>query len=142
MSLTVAVASRDERPACLAVRHAVFIVEQQVPADLEVDGEDPHCVHVLARWDGEPVGTARLREVDGHAKAERVAVVRSSRGRGIGLALMSALEQEARARGFGEMHLHAQAAVIGFYEDQGYAGQGERFVEAGIEHVAMVKRLG
>jgi predicted GNAT family N-acyltransferase len=126
--------------AALALRHEVFVDEQGVPPELEVDGEDPACVHVLATVDGLLVGTARLREVDGHAKAERVAVRATARRQGVGRALMAALEQEA-ARTHTWLHLHAQDTAIPFYLDLGYVVDGAPFTEAGIVHVAMRRRV-
>jgi len=91
--------------------------------------------------DGQPAGTARLRVVEGLAKAERVAVLERFRGAGVGAALMRALEGEARRRGLDQMVLHAQVRVIPFYERLGYAAHGPVFDDAGIPHRAMRKRL-
>lgn len=141
MSAFVRVAHPEELEACLDVRREVFVVGQQVSEEEEIDGLDPHCLHVIALAGDEAVGTARLRFVDGHGKAERVAVRAARRGQGIGAALMYALEAEAAARGADEMHLHAQVQVVPFYEALGYVSHGEQFVEAGIDHLAMTKVL-
>ena len=135
-------ATPEELPSCLALRHEVFVQGQGVPPALEIDGLDPTCSHFVALEVGELVGTARLRITDGgQAKAERVAVRATARGRGIGAALMHALEEEAQRRGFSELRLHAQASVIAFYEGLGYAGEGPLFHEAGIPHRAMRRAL-
>jgi ElaA protein len=134
-------ATSDELAACHAVRRVVFIEGQGVPAEIEVDGRDPSCRHVIAQRDGEVVGTARLRQVGSKAKAERVAVLESERGRGTGAAVMRALEQLAREDGFGRLDLHAQEAVVPFYVRIGYTAFGERFFEADIPHFAMFKSL-
>jgi ElaA protein len=106
---------------------------------MEMDGRDDECVHLLAR-DGEgAVGTARLRAVDGAAKAERVAVLDSHRGRGVGRLLMGVLENEARERGLAPVVLNAQLDVVRFYEKLGYGVRGEVFEEAGIPHRPMQK---
>lgn len=129
----------------LALRTQVFVVEQGVPKELEEDGLDPNCTHFLAEIpDGEgwrPVGTARLRRKGQAGKAERVAVLAELRGQGIGALLMAALEDEARAQGMGEVILHAQVAVVPFYERIGYRGEGPVFSEAGIDHRAMRRRI-
>ena len=125
---------------CLSIRREVFIVGQDVPEDLEVDGLDPECTHFLCTREGRPVGTARLRDVQGAGKVERVAVLASERGRGLGRQLMLALHAEPMRRRLPKLKLNAQAAVVGFYEDLGYESVGERFMEAGIEHQAMVAR--
>jgi allophanate hydrolase subunit 2/predicted GNAT family N-acyltransferase len=140
--LVVRRAGGGELGECLALRHQVFVEGQGVPPALELDGLDPGCTHFVARLDGELVGTARLRVTEeGQAKAERVAVRGAARGRGIGAALMRALEVEARRRGFAELHLHAQAPVIPFYEALGYTAEGPLFEEAGIPHCAMRRRV-
>ena len=115
-----------------------------MPAEIEVDGRDPDCVHFLASADGEgDLGAARLRvTADGVAKAERVAVRATARGRGVGRALMRALEAEAAAAGHAAVLLGAQAGAIPFYIRLGYAPVGPRFMEADIEHQMMRLVLG
>jgi len=130
-----------DRAHCHAIRRVVFIEGQGVPASLEVDGRDDEAVHFLARVDGVPVGTARARVLGDRVKAERVAVLSSHQGLGLGRRLMDALEAWARAEGLSAVTLHAQAPVIPFYQHLGYAGQGPRFTEAGLEHLAMHKPL-
>ena len=133
-----------------AVRRTVFIQEQGVSEAEEMDGRDGDAVHVVAytsaRRDnddnGRPVGTARLRVPEsGVAKPERVAVLESCRGEGIGEQLMAALEDEAREQGCTQARLHAQTAVEGFYRGLGYETTSGVFEEANIPHVEMEKRL-
>jgi predicted GNAT family N-acyltransferase len=125
----------------LSVRYAVFVDEQGVPEDLEVDEHEDDATHFVAYDDGEPVGAARLREYEaGVGKVERVAVRESRRGEGWGAALMDELEATASER-YDELYLHAQLPAAGFYDDRGYVREGEQFEEAGIPHVAMRKRL-
>lgn len=127
------------------VRRAVFIDEQGVPEDLEMDGKDGKAVHVVVYDQGAevPVGTARLRRLRSDVgKAERVAVRRRYRGQGLGRLLMDRIEEEARAADCGRMVVHAQTTVEGFYERLGYETVGEEFEEAGIAHVEMEKELG
>ena len=119
-----------------SVRDEVFVGEQGVPITLEHDALDPLCTHVLARLlDGSPVGTARLTP---ERHIGRMAVRAAWRGRGIGDALLRALLDEARKRGWPEVRLNSQAGAIGFYARHGFQPEGERFMEAGIEHQAMV----
>lgn len=134
-------ATADDLPHCFAVRTEVFTAGQGVPAEIERDGRDDEAVHVVARVRGAVVGTARLRAVHGAAKAERVAVLAAFRGHGVGAGLMAALERIAAAQHADELALHAQAAVVPFYERLGYAPVGAPFVEANIPHQAMAKRL-
>lgn len=114
---------------------------QGVPEALDRDHLEASAAHLLIRIQGRPVATARLRCEDDTARAERVAVLEDCRDRGLGRALMDALESEARRRGMNQMTLHAQLAVVVFYERLGYSVQGPIFEEAGIPHRAMSKPL-
>lgn len=117
------------------VRFAVFVEEQKVPPEIELDGFDPLSVHALA-FDGEGrvLGTARLLP-DGHIG--RMAVLRRARGAGVGSALLQALLQAARARGDREVALSAQTHAIAFYERFGFVAEGREYEDAGIPHRSM-----
>ncbi|MFT4624117.1 MAG: putative GNAT family N-acyltransferase [Myxococcota bacterium] len=135
-------ARAEELAACIAVRHEVFVVGQGVPVEIEQDGRDSECRHAIVVEAGQVLGTARLRVTEiGEAKAERVAVRSTARGRGLGRLLMEALEGLAREADHSALVLHAQADVIGFYEHIGYVAEGERFFEADIEHLSMRRDL-
>jgi len=122
-----------------AVREAVFVREQRVPVELELDALDPRSRHVLARdRDGRAIGTARLTP-DG--RIGRMAVLREWRGSGVGSALLHALLRQARADGRDGVALNAQVEAIPFYARHGFVAHGERFMEAGIEHQAMRLRF-
>jgi len=140
---SVAMNSRYAR--CLEIRRIVFTLGQGVPEDLEFDGLDEDAEHFLASkldsGDATPVGVARLRRLDPHAKAERVGVLESKRDHGVGRALMHAIEMRARELELEAVVLHAQVGVISFYEKLGYEAHGEIFEEAGIEHRSMRKFL-
>ncbi|MPZ49509.1 MAG: GNAT family N-acetyltransferase [Dehalococcoidia bacterium] len=126
----------------LEVRRAVFIDEQDVPEDLEIDEYDGDpaligtALHVLASQDGEPVATGRLllEAEHGYAHIGRVAVMKQHRRRGHGTAVMEALHELARERGFEGITLAAQLHAIGFYERLGYTVRSDVFLDAGIEH--------
>lgn len=131
----------DDLAACHEIRRRVFVVEQGVSDEEEWDDLDGECAHFLA-LDPEPIGTARLRIVDGRlGKAQRVAVLPSARGRRVGTALMVALEGEAASKGCREIQLGAQIQALGFYESLGYEAFGDEFDDAGIPHRHMRKRL-
>ena len=135
------VETESEYEDALGVRYDVFVDEQGVPEDLEVDEHEEHATHFVGYEDGEPVAAARLREYEpGVGKVERVAVEQSRRGEGFGAAVMDAVEAAA-VEEFDELYLHAQLHVEGFYADRGYERDGEEFTEAGIDHVAMRKSL-
>lgn len=118
-----------------AVREPVFVLEQNVPLELEWDELDPQCRHVIAR-DNEhrPIGTGRLTP---EHTIGRMAVLREWRGRGVGDALLRALIEQARALGWPEVSLHSQVSAMGFYEKFGFVPYGEEYEEAGIQHRSM-----
>lgn len=125
-----------------AIRQAVFVQEQGIPAELACDVVDAGAVHVLVRNRlGMPVGTGRLLPADipGDARVGRVAVDHAVRGARVGLAVMQALEEAARSRGDRRIVLHAQRSAVPFYDRLGYQRVGEPFDEAGIPHQEMVK---
>ncbi|KAB8195000.1 GNAT family N-acetyltransferase [Lysobacter maris] len=122
-------------PALRAIREAVFVREQGVPAELELDALDPLCDHVLARdGDGQPIGTGRLTP---QRRIGRMAVLPQWRGRGVGSALLEALIERTRVHHWRSLSLHAQVDAIDFYLRHGFLPEGPRFEEAGIEHQTM-----
>lgn len=139
-TLNVALADWEADSAAIrAVRNTVFSDEQGISEALDFDGRDHECVQVLARvGDGEVVGTARMLP-DGHVG--RIAVHERWRGRGVGTRLVECLTGVARDRGFSEIYLHSQAQAADFYTRLGYETRGDTFMEAGIEHVLMVRTL-
>lgn len=130
--------SARERAAPL--RHAVFVVEQNVPEASEIDDWDPQCVHALARdATGATVGTGRLLP-DGHIG--RMAVLKEARHLGVGSALLMALMAEARRRGHAHALLSAQTHAVAFYRRHGYAVVSGEYMDCGIPHVDMTCDLG
>lgn len=127
------------------IRRKVFIEEQKVPEEIELDEYDTHVNtrHVLLLTkDGQAVGTARFRPYrEGMLKIERVAVLPLTRGGGAGRILLEAIAQEAQKAGYQSIKLGAQLHAKGFYERLGYQAQGEIYQEAGIEHIDMIKNL-
>jgi predicted GNAT family N-acyltransferase len=121
------------------IRFEVFVDEQKVPADIELDDMDALSLHAVA-YDaaGVPVGTGRLLP-DGHIG--RMAVRKMARGGGIGGALLQALLAKARARGDARVVLNAQTEAAPFYQAHGFAVSGAEFHEAGIAHVEMALSL-
>jgi predicted GNAT family N-acyltransferase len=118
-----------------AVREQVFVIEQQVPEDEEVDALDPRARHVIARDSlDRPIGTGRLTP---QHKIGRMAVLSEWRGRGVGEALLHALLDQARALTYPSVELHAQIHAIAFYEKFGFVCIGEEFIECDIAHRTM-----
>ncbi len=122
------------------VRRAVFIVEQQIPEDMEWDADDALCLHALAEdAAGNPVATGRLL-ADGHIG--RIAVLADWRGRGVGAAIFEYLIGAAERRGYAELLLNAQTHAVGFYARFGFAPCGPEYMEAGIPHLPMRREAG
>jgi YbgC/YbaW family acyl-CoA thioester hydrolase len=126
-----------------AIRTAVFIEEQKIPAEMEWDDADAHCIHAVAfNRLGLPLATGRLLEhVPGVAKIGRMAVLQTMRGGRIGRHVLDALMSAARSRGDREVVLHAQLSAAAFYTRAGFVERGPVFEEAGIPHVEMVRGL-
>ncbi|MFN3576276.1 MAG: GNAT family N-acetyltransferase, partial [Tabrizicola sp.] len=129
-------------PTCQALRRVVFIEEQGVSEEDELDGLDGRAIHLLA-WDGEcPVGTARLLVKGSAGKIGRVCVLPEARGLGLGAALIrSALQELGRMPGVTEACLDAQSHATGFYEKLGFQVEGDEFLDAGIPHRHMRRAL-
>ena len=139
--VTVNLGSWDQLAATASpLRHAVFVQEQGIPAEIEADALDALALHAVAtnRF-GMAVGTGRaVFAEDGSARIGRMAVLASVRGAGVGAALLAALVGGCQARGAREVMLHAQADAVAFYRQHGFQPRGPSFQEAGIEHQEMV----
>ena len=127
--------------AVFELRHHVFVVGQGVPEQIERDDRDAEAVHVLAEDGGTVLGTGRLVVAGATGVVGRMAVAATARGRGVGAALLAALERQATSAGLPTVELHAQVSARGFYERAGYAAIGSPYLEAGIEHITMRKHL-
>ncbi len=127
------------KPAARDVRMQVFVIEQNIPVELEWDEMDEHCLHAVA-WNSSDVavGTGRLLP-DGHIG--RMAVLASARGTGVGGQILSALMQAARERGDQCVVLSAQRQAEGFYAGFGFTPVGAEYLEAGIVHISMEHRF-
>jgi YbgC/YbaW family acyl-CoA thioester hydrolase len=122
-----------------ALRMEVFVTEQQVPAEIEIDEADPVSLHALAYNSlGQVLATGRLLPVVvGEAKVGRMAVKRVLRGSGLGAQILRTLIQASRDRGDQSLVLHAQTSAKGFYQRYGFIAEGEEFDEAGLPHQLM-----
>jgi predicted GNAT family N-acyltransferase len=120
------------------VRLVVFVEEQRVPADLEMDERDASCLHAVAFDDERAVGTGRLLP-DGHIG--RMAVLKEYRGKGVGGEILLRLMQAAKARGDREIVLSAQIRAVAFYLAHGFESFGPVYEEAGIPHQDMRRAL-
>jgi predicted GNAT family N-acyltransferase len=118
------------------IRLAVFVKEQGVPEELELDEEDPLAWHAIAKLNGQVIGTARLKK-DG--KIGRMAVIQAYRRQGVASAMMNVLLKFGRQHGINQFYLHAQIEALPFYERFGFVANGPVFNEAGIAHQIMRK---
>jgi predicted GNAT family N-acyltransferase len=133
------------RDAAYAIRYAVFIEEQGIPAELEIDAYDPVAEHALAFMDGQCVATARiyLDEQDpSKAKIGRMAVLKDFRGQGIGTALLGEAIRVGMMQGASVFELHAQQSATSFYAKLQFKPDGAIFDEVGISHQCMRLVLG
>lgn len=120
------------------IRFIVFVDEQRVPPELEMDEHDAMSLHAIAFSEGKAVGTGRLL-LDGHIG--RMAVLKEWRGRGVGRALLQALVEAARRRGDRDVVLNSQVHALGFYGAEGFKAEGPVYEEAGIPHQVMRLKL-
>lgn len=120
------------------VRHEVFVIEQAVPVEIEVDDDDAVSIHAVAYGaDGSVLATGRLLP-DGHIG--RMAVRKRARGTGIGAKVLQTLIERAHIEGHAMLRLNAQVHARGFYEAHGFSSEGEVFLDAGIPHITMCRR--
>ena len=125
-----------------AIRRRVFIEEQHVPEEIELDADDAQAFHALATLGGDAIGCGRMLDHgDGEVKIGRMAVVPQFRGAGVGRDILRFLMDRARARGLRKAVLHAQLSAEGFYLKEGFRPIGGVFDEAGIAHRKMEKLL-
>ncbi len=132
------VETKEEYSTALAIRKEVFIKEQHVSREEEIDEYEDSATHIIAMKDGEIFGTARWSFTDKGVKLERFAVLKSFRKEGIGSALLQFALDELREES--KIYLNAQKRVISFYEKFNFMGVGTIFYEANIPHLKMVYR--
>lgn len=136
---------REIQTLAYSIRHQVFVMEQNVPIDMEIDAFDPIAMHIILSIHQRPVGTARIfKEVwenQTYFRIGRLALLKDYRGKGYGKAIMIELENYAQKNGKFPLLLHAQLDSIGFYEKLGFLPTGEIFDEAGIKHKTCYKIL-
>jgi predicted GNAT family N-acyltransferase len=130
-----------ELSAALDLREQVFCVEQGVSVEADRDGRDDEATHIVAVEDGRVIGTCRLLLRGPVARLGRLAVAPDRRGNGVAAAILGEADVAARQAGADAISLHAQTYALDLYLQSGYTEQGTRFVEEGIEHVSMEKRL-
>jgi predicted GNAT family N-acyltransferase len=123
------------------VRTLVFVEEQKVPAEEEIDQHEEEAIHFLLVHEGKSVGAGRFRELDQKGKVERICVLSSVRGKGAGKVIMEAIESYAQSQMIPTLKLNAQTQAIPFYEKLGYTIVSDEFLDAGIPHKTMEKSI-
>ncbi len=135
----------EARDAAYAIRYAVFVEEQGISAELEIDDYDPIAEHALAYVDNQCVATARIyldEQGPSKAKIGRMAVLREFRGQGIGTALLGESIRAGMMQGASIFELHAQQSAVPFYAKLQFKPDGAIFDEVGIPHQCMRLVLG
>jgi len=135
------VTTNEQLNAAFNIRAIVFIDEQNVPPDLERDAFDQTATHVIGYKENKPIATGRIRFIDNYGKLERIAVLKEHRGKSYGTQIITYMEKIILNNGYEKSLLNAQTHATNFYEKLGYHVISDEFMDAGIPHVTMEKRL-
>lgn len=140
MKCKIATTDKEKQDA-LSVRRKVFIDEQNVPEEIEMDEFENDSTHFILYDKEIPIGAGRFRVIDGVGKIERICVLKEKRNKGAGKLIMNEIECYAKEKGIKKLKLNAQSHAISFYEHLGYEIVSQEFFEAGIAHRTMIKCL-
>ena len=139
------ITNADELQKAFHIRKEVFVKEQGVPLEDEFDEYDElnslSAEHMIVYYHKHPVGTGRIRIVNGIAKLERICILQPFRKLGIGKVIINTLEGIAQEKGISHVKLHGQTHAEGFYHKLGYQTSSDEFMEDGIPHFVMLKDL-
>ena len=139
--MNVKVVENDkELEDAFSVRRTVFIDEQNVPEEEEIDELEDEATHFVAYLEDSPIAAGRFRIVDGYGKVERICVLKETRQTGSGKALMEEIEA-LLLKGLHKLKLNAQTQAIPFYARLGYEVVSDEFLDAGIPHKTMIKNI-
>ncbi|SFD39301.1 Predicted N-acyltransferase, GNAT family [Lentibacillus persicus] len=131
----------EEKQQAFDVRTTVFVDEQKVPPEVELDEFDDEAIHLIGYDASEPIAASRIRFVDSYGKLERICVLKDQRGRSYGADMIKTMEEIITNEGYHQAKLNAQTPAINFYEKLGYKVISDEFIDAGIPHVTMTKQL-
>lgn len=123
------------------VRQQVFVEEQGVPKELELDHLDQEAYHFVGYIEDKPVAAGRLRIVNNYGKFERICVLKSFRGQSLGKELMRAMESKLVNASIHIAKLNAQTHAERFYQGLGYSTVSDIFLDANMPHITMEKEL-
>ncbi|MBT2735014.1 GNAT family N-acetyltransferase [Bacillus sp. ISL-7] len=135
------VENQKEHEDAYSVRKIVFVEEQNVPLEEEIDAYEDEAKHFVMYDEGSTIGAGRFRFVDGYGKVERICVLNKARKTGAGKTIMNAIENYALQKDIHKLKLNAQTHAIPFYAGLGYEIVSEEFMDAGIPHKTMVKEI-
>lgn len=140
--MEVVIAKTDkQKEDAFYIRRKVFIEEQNVPPDEEIDEYENESTHFVLYDGTSPVGAGRFRDLNGYGKIERICVLPEYRGKGAGKQIMEFIHEYAQSQHYKKLKLNAQEHAIPFYENIGYSVVSETFLDAGIPHKTMEKSL-
>lgn len=140
--MEVVIAKTDkQKEDAFYIRRKVFIEEQNVPPDEEIDEFENESTHFVLYDGSTPVGAGRFRDLNGYGKIERICVLPEYRGKGAGKQIMEFIHEYAKSQHFKKLKLYAQEHAIPFYENLGYSVVSDTFLDAGIPHKTMEKSL-
>ncbi|WP_156288901.1 GNAT family N-acetyltransferase [Oceanobacillus salinisoli] len=135
------VETQEELEQAYQVRMVVFVEEQKVPEEEELDEHDQTATHFVGYDDDKAVAASRLRFVDEYGKLERICVLKEARGKSFGKELILAMEEFIKDKGYNKAKLNAQTHAEEFYAKLGYETVSGEFMDAGIPHVTMIKEF-
>jgi predicted GNAT family N-acyltransferase len=135
------VENQKELEDAFSVRRTVFIDEQNVPAEEELDQHEDEATHFVLYHEGSPIGAGRFRFIDGYGKVERICVLKEARKTGAGKRIMNGIEEYALEEDIRKLKLNSQTHAIPFYAGLGYEVVSEEFLDAGIPHKTMIKSI-
>lgn len=136
--MQIRIADEKDIKSVFSLRFEVFVDEQNVPPEIEIDNEDDNAIHIIAEENGNAIGCGRLVLGEFDAHIGRLAVKKTHRGSGIGAKICEFIIDYCYDNGYKNIWLNSQLQAKTFYEKLGFIPQGETFIEAGIEHIKMV----
>lgn len=135
------VETKEEKEQAFHVRTVVFVDEQKVSIEEELDQYEDEAIHFIGYKDLKPIAASRLRWVDDYGKLERICILKEHRGKSHGTEIIQAMETEVIKKGYTKTKLNAQTRAVDFYKRLGYKIISGEFLDAGIPHVTMTKQF-
>lgn len=135
------VETKEEKKQAFQVRTIVFVDEQKVSIEEEIDEFEDEAIHFIGYEDNKPIAASRLRWVDNYGKLERICIIKEHRGKSYGTEIIKAMEKQVIKKGYTQTKLNAQTRAVEFYKRLGYQVVSGEFLDAGIPHITMTKQL-